>query len=85
MSPSKARWMSAEYGAFRRNVHYSRSVIELDVRDADASRSSFIVQDCFDYPVFCFCFCFFHMKMSIILSRSVKNCVEILKGIAFNL
>ena len=31
--------------------HYCRSVIELDVRDGDASGSSFIVQDCFGYPV----------------------------------
>ena len=32
--------------------HYCRSVIELDVRDGNASRSSFIVQDCFGYPGF---------------------------------
>ena len=30
------------------------SVIEFEVRDGDASRSSFIVQGCFGYTVFCF-------------------------------
>ena len=33
------------------SVVYS-SAVELEVRDCDASRSSFILQDCFDYPVF---------------------------------
>ena len=32
--------------------HYCHSVIELDVRDGDASGSPFIVQDCFGYPGF---------------------------------
>ena len=32
--------------------HYSSSVIELDVRDGEASRSSFNMQDCFGYPGF---------------------------------
>ena len=31
--------------------HYYSSVVELEVRDRDASRSSFIVEDCFGYPV----------------------------------
>ena len=30
-------------------------------------------------------FLFFHMKLSIVLSRSVKNCFWILMGIALNL
>ena len=30
--------------------HYCRSVIELDVRDGDSSRSFFIVLDCFGHP-----------------------------------
>ena len=50
--------------------HYCSSLIELDVRDGDASRSSFIVQDWFWLSCF-----FFHMKLTIVLSRSVKNCV----------
>ena len=34
---------------------YCSSVVEFEVRDCDASRSSFIIQDCFGYPgVFCF-------------------------------
>ena len=32
--------------------HYCSSVIELGVRDGDASGSSFIVHDCFSYPGF---------------------------------
>ena len=28
------------------------SIVEFEVRDCDASRSSFIVQDCFGYPGF---------------------------------
>ena len=31
---------------------YCSSVVEFDVRDCDASTSSFIVQDCFGYPGF---------------------------------
>ena len=31
---------------------YCSSVVEFEVRDCDASRSSFIVQDCFVYPGF---------------------------------
>ena len=31
---------------------YCSSVVEFEVRDCDASRGSFIVQDCFGYPVF---------------------------------
>ena len=30
--------------------HYCSSIIELKEKDGDASRSFFIVQDCFDYP-----------------------------------
>ena len=32
--------------------YYCSSVIELDVRDGNASRISFIVQDCFGFPGF---------------------------------
>ena len=50
--------------------YYCSSIIELDVRDGDASRSFFILQDCFSYPGLLF----FHMNLSIVLSRSVKFC-----------
>ena len=33
-------------------LHYCSSVIELDVTGGDASRSSFVVQDCFGLPGF---------------------------------
>ena len=66
--------------------HYYTSILELDVRDGDASGSSFIVQDSFGYPVFFFIFfLFYHMKLNIALLRSVKNLVWILMGIALNL
>ena len=32
--------------------YYCISVVEFEVRDGDASRSSFIVWDCFGYPEF---------------------------------
>ena len=32
------------------SFHYYSSMIELEVRDGDASRSTFLVQDCFGYP-----------------------------------
>ena len=32
--------------------YYCCSVVELDVRDGDASRNSFIVKNCFGYPGF---------------------------------
>ena len=39
---------------------YCSSVVEFDGRDCDASRSSFIFQDCFGSPgFFCFFFVFF--------------------------
>ena len=60
---------------------YCSSVVEFEVRDCDASRSSFIMQDCFGYPGFLL----FHMKLSTVLSRSVKNFAGILIDIALNL
>ena len=63
--------------------HYHSSIVELEVSDGNASRGSFIVQDCFGYPVVCLFV--FHMKLSIALSRSVKNRVRILMGITLNL
>ena len=55
--------------------------MELDVRDDDASGSAFIVQ----IILAILDFLFLHMKLNIVLSRSVKNCVGILMGIALNL
>jgi hypothetical protein len=47
----------------------------------DTPRTSFLVQECFGYPGL-----FFYMKLlSVVLSRSVKNCVGILMEIALNL
>ena len=49
------------------------------------SLGPFVVQDCFNYPgIFAVCFVS-HMKLRIILSRSVKSCVGILVGITCNL
>ena len=45
---------------------YYSFVVEFKVRDCDASRSSFIVQDCFGYPGFFL----FHMKLSTILWKT---------------
>jgi hypothetical protein len=56
------------------------SVVQLEIRADDTSRSSFVVQDCFSYPEFVF----FHMKLKIALLRSVNNCVGILMGIELN-
>ena len=49
------------------------SVVQLEVRDGNMPRISFIVQDCFSYPKFV---CFLNMKLNIVLSRSVKNLLE---------
>jgi hypothetical protein len=62
------------------SFYYYCSVVQLEIRDGDASKSSFIVHDYYSYPVF-----FFHMKLRITLSRSVKMCVGILMGILLNL
>ena len=40
--------------------YYCSFIIELDVSDANASGSSFIVQDCFGSPVVCLFVCFSH-------------------------
>jgi hypothetical protein len=54
------------------------SLVQLEIGNGVTSSSSFIVQDCFSYPVF---FCFY-MKLKSVLSISVKSCVGILMGIA---
>ena len=49
---------------------FCSSVVEFEVRECDASRSSFIiVQLCFGYPGFWL----FRMKLSTVLLRSVKE------------
>ena len=63
-----------------RCFHYCSSVIELDVRDRDASGRHFIYRIVLDILGFCY-----HMKLIIVLSRSVKNCVGILTVITLNL
>ena len=63
------------------SFHNCSSMIEFDVKDGDASRSSFIVQDCFGYQgLFVF-----PLEGYIVLWRSVQNCVGILIGISLNL
>jgi hypothetical protein len=61
------------------DYHYC-SVVQLEVRDGNSSRSSFITQDCFGYPLFCcllVCL-FFYMKLKIVLSRSPKKLMGLL-------
>ena len=57
------------------------SVIELKVRDGDASGSSFIVQGFLANLGLLL----LHIKLSSVLSRSVKNCAGIFMRIALNL
>ena len=56
-------------------LHYNTSLIELDVKYSDTYRIVLVIQ----------IFLFLHMKLIIILSRSVKNCVGILILTALNL
>ena len=59
---------------------YYSSVVQFEIREGDTFRCSFIVYDCFGYPglfVFSYEVEFF--------SRSVKNFVGILMGIALNM
>jgi hypothetical protein len=55
--------------------------LQVKIRDNDTSSSSFIIQNCFSYAGF---LCS-HMKLRLVLSRSVKNCVRILMEISLNL
>ena len=60
--------------------HYY-SVVQLEVRESDASRSSFIVQGYFGYPgIFVFPYKFENCSFKV-----CKNCVRILMGIALNM
>ena len=61
--------------------HYCSSVIKLDVRDSDAFRSSFIVQDCFGSPGFFV----FPYEVNYCSFKVCEECVGILMGIALNL
>ena len=61
---------------------HSGAIVEFEVRDGGISRSSFIVQDFF-FAILDFLF--FHMKLSIVLSRSVKNFAGVLMDIALDL
>ena len=48
---------------------------------SDSSRYSFIVQNCFGYPGFLFS----HMKLKIVLSKSVRNYIGIVMEIVLSL
>ena len=60
---------------------YCSSVVEFEVKDCDASRSSLLYR----IVLAILRFLFFHMKLSTVLSRSVKNFARILMGVALNL
>jgi hypothetical protein len=61
--------------------YYYCSVVQLEIRDGDTSRSSFIVQDCFSYPRF---FGFLY-EVENCYFNVCKKCVDILMGIALQL
>ena len=58
------------------------SVVQLEGRDGDILRSSFVLQNCLSFFWFLL---FFHMKVKIILPSSTKYDVGILIKIALNL
>ena len=63
------------------SFYYYCSVVQLEIRDDDTSRSPEILL----YRVPCFVLFFLpHMRLRIVFSRYVKNCVGILLGIALN-
>jgi hypothetical protein len=62
-------------------LFYHCFVVQLEIREGETSRNSFIIQDCFSYPGFFV----FPYEAQNFLSRSIKNCVVILMGIALNL
>ena len=66
--------------------HCWSSIIKLDIRDGDASKILFLYCTG-SFWLFCFCLfvLFSHMKLIIVLWRSVRNCIVIFMGIALNL
>ena len=62
-------------------LYYYCSVVLFEVRDSNSSQSSFIVQNCFGYPGFLFS----HMKLKIVLSKSVRNYIGIVMEIVLSL
>ena len=60
---------------------YCSSVVEFEIRDFDASRSPFIVQDCLAILGILL----FHMKWSTVFSMSLENQAGLLMGIVLNL
>ena len=60
---------------------YSSFVVKFEVRDYDAFRSFLL----YGIVLAVLGFLLFHMKLSTILSRSLKNFAGILMGIALNL
>jgi hypothetical protein len=57
-------------------------VVELEIRDVTTSWNLFLLSR---IVLVILGFLFFHMKLSFVLSESVKNCVGILMGIMLNL
>jgi hypothetical protein len=57
------------------------SVVQIEIRDGVSYRILLFYRIVFSYPAFLF----FYMKLRIAQSRSVKNYVEILMGIALHL
>ena len=55
---------------------YSSSIIELNAKDSNASRVPLLYR----IVLAILGFLIFHMKLIIVLSSSVKNCFEILRG-----
>lgn len=63
--------------------YYNSSVVQLEIGNCETSSSSFILQDSFSYLGF---FVFFRYTVeNFSLSKSAKNCVGILMGVALNL
>jgi hypothetical protein len=52
------------------SFYHNCSVVQLEVRDGDSPKGSFIVENSFRYLGF---FLFFQMNLRIALSNSVKN------------
>lgn len=61
--------------------HSSSCVVQFEIDSGDTSSNTFIIQNCFTYPVFFG----FRVNLKIVLSIFVKNRVIILVGISLNL